>query len=108
MLCHIEPIIRLTGPTDRIYLSDNLHLAPLVIEWYQKVSGVYKLSIHSIGVKNNRFYIEYHAADDVLKMLYANLLVDPDYEGKFPLLLGDIEYFVEGRVLKKKQSIVES
>ena len=103
MLCRIEPIIRLAGPTDRIYLNSSLHLVPLVVEWYNRVCEIYKLSIHSIGVKDNRFYIEYHAADDVLKMLYANLLSDPDYEGKFPLLLGDSEYFVEGRVLKRKK-----
>lgn len=96
MLCYIEPNIRLVSSTERLLLNNNLHLTPLVIEWYRKVAEIYKLQIHSIGVRENKFYIEYHAGDETLKMLYGNLLSDPDYEGKIPIMIGDVEYLIEG------------
>jgi hypothetical protein len=101
MLCYIQPVIRLAGPTERLYLNDNLHLAPLFVEWYRKVCEIYNLSIHFVGIRNNRFYVEYHASDDVLKMLYGNLLSDPDYKGKIPIMLGDVEYLVDGKYFRR-------
>jgi hypothetical protein len=101
MLYRIYPNIRLVAATERIALKSNLYLVPLVIEWYQKVCEIYNLKIKSIDLDHNRFYIEYDAPNETLKMYYASILADPDYEGKIPIIIAYREYLVEGISLKE-------
>ena len=98
MIRCIFPTIYLTSATDRLVLKDNMYLAPLVKDWYEKVYGIYGLNFKSIGVKESRFFIEYILTDGILKESTDKLLVDPDYEGKIPIILGDIEFLIKGKM----------
>jgi hypothetical protein len=104
MLRRIFPTIYLTSTTDRLVLKENMHLFSLVKEWYEKVYGIYGLNFRSIGLKDNRFFIEYILEDEMLKESRDKLLADPDYEGKIPIMLGDIEYLIEG-IFKEVKSL---